>query len=305
MNRPNRPICLDKSTESSSLLSVNSAHPNDLIRLADAAAILGVGDTTLKRWTEENRIACERTLGGHRRFRRAEVLRLRSALSGEPAPVEAERAKNPAGSAEWLDGTPDPANPTLVHARLVTLRSRCADWAEAGDQLCSGVLTEIGERWRTGKITCAEEHAMSRSLEVALSRIAHQFTVDPNAPSIVLACPPGERHTLGLTLVETILRERGINAHFLGGDVPTSDIVATVRKFRPVALGLSASSCPRPQADLDEPARAAAAVCLETRARLLLGGGANWPPTRGATRFMMLTDLARALDTLVPKSIVA
>lgn len=287
-------------------MNAHSPSPqNPLIKLAEAALILGVGDTTLKRWTEENRIACERTLGGHRRFRRSEVLRLKASLSGE-SPASATAPRSPvAESREWLDGVPDPAEPSLVLARLVTLRSRCRDWAEAGDQLCAGVLTEIGERWNAGKMTCAEEHAMSRSLEVALTRIAHQFPVAPTAPSVVLACPAGERHTLGLTLVETLLRERGINVHFLGGDVPSQDLVAAVRRFRPIALGLSASSCPRPLADLEEPARVAATVCGETRARLLIGGGANWPPTRGAVRFLTLNELARSLDSILPKPAIA
>ncbi len=276
----------------------------EFLRLAEAAAVLGVGDTTLKRWTEENRIACERTLGGHRRFRRADVLKLKAQLSGEPVPTPAARP-DVSGTREWLDETPDPAEPSLVYARLLALRSRCRDWAEAGDKLCSGILTEIGERWMAGKMTCAQEHAMSRSFEVALSRISHQFPVPPSAASVVLACPPGERHTLGLTLVETVLRERGLNVHFLGGDVPVKDIVETVRRFRPIALGLSASSCPRPSLELDEPARAAAAVCLEVHARLLLGGGASWPPTRGAVRFRTLIDLATSLESVLPKPAVA
>ena len=41
--------------------------PSSILRLSEAARLLGVGDTTLKRWTEEGRIVCERTLGGHRR----------------------------------------------------------------------------------------------------------------------------------------------------------------------------------------------------------------------------------------------
>ena len=96
-----------------------------------------------------------------------------------------------------------------------------------------------------------------------------------------------------------------MNVHFLGGDVPVKDIVETVRRFRPIALGLSASSCPRPSLELEEPSRAAASVCLETHARLLLGGGAQWPPTRGAVRFRTLIDLATSLESVLPKPAVA
>jgi len=204
---------------------------SDMLRLSEAARLLQVGDTTLKRWTEEGRITYERTLGGHRRFRRDDVLRLRGHLMGE-RPVAEEPADSP-DSRRWLDVPGDPTEPTAMTGRLMLLRSESRDWAETCDRLCSGLLTEIGERWSVGKMTCAQEHAMSRSLEVALAKIGHQFAVSPSAATMVLACPPGERHTLGLTMVELVLRERGFRVQFLGSDVPAHDIVETVRKVRP------------------------------------------------------------------------
>jgi len=276
---------------------------SDLLRLSEAARLLSVGDTTLKRWTEEGRIPCERTLGGHRRFRREEVSRLRSQLLGEkPAPAAPAQESD---SRAWLDVPGDPTEPTALLGRLMLLRSQSRDWAEAGDRLCAGLLTEIGERWSHGRMTCAEEHAMSRSVEVALTRIGHQLPVVAGSPTITLACPAGERHTLGLTLVETALRERGVHVQYLGADVPTADIVEAVRRTRPAAVGLSAASHPRPSAELLEPARAVAQVCTEVRARLFLGGGAAWPPVRGAQRTLTLMDLMSAVEPLLTKPAVA
>ena len=271
-----------------------------LLRLSEAARLLAVGDTTLKRWTEEGRIACERTLGGHRRFRQDEVLRLRSQLLGEGPTPEAPVREDPADSRAWLD-EPDPAEPTAMLGRLMLLRAQCRDWAEAGDRLCSGLLSEFGERWVNGQMTCAQEHAMSRTVEVALTRVAHQFPVAPGSPKMILACLQGERHTLGLTLVETVLRERGVNVRFLGADVPTHDIVESIRREQPVAVGLSGSCHPRPISELAEPAGAVSRACLDTRARLFLGGGAQWPPVRGATRVLTLQELNQFIEPLVSR----
>jgi hypothetical protein len=140
---------------------------------------------------------------------------------------------------------------------------------------------------------------MSRTVEVALTRVAHQFAVLPGAPKMLLACIPGERHTLGLTLVETVLRERGVNVRFLGADVPTHDLVETIRREQPAAVGLSASCHPRPASELADPATAVARVCLESRARLFLGGGAQWPPVRGATRVLTLQELNQFIEPIV------
>jgi excisionase family DNA binding protein len=274
---------------------------SDMLRLSEAARLLQVGDTTLKRWTEEGRISFERTLGGHRRFRRDDVMRLRSQLMGEKPAVE-EPVDSP-DSRRWLDVPGDPTEPTALMGRLMLLRSESRDWAETCDRLCSGLLTEIGERWANGKMTCAQEHAMSRSLEVAIAKIAHQFPVSPTAPTMILACPPGERHTLGLTMVELVLRERGFKVQFLGADVPAHDIVEQVRKARPVGVGLGASACARPSGELAEPARTVAQACQEVGAKFFLGGGAAWPPVRGATRVLTLMDLTMLVDPLLPKTL--
>lgn len=55
---------------------------DELITTRVAAALLGVGTTSIKRWADDGTLACVRTAGGHRRFLRAEVLRLFEA--GDP-----------------------------------------------------------------------------------------------------------------------------------------------------------------------------------------------------------------------------
>lgn len=40
---------------------------------AHAAALLGVGVDTIRRWDKEGKLSSVRTLGNHRRFRRADI----------------------------------------------------------------------------------------------------------------------------------------------------------------------------------------------------------------------------------------
>src|ERR1044072_9402268 len=53
----------------------------DWLTLQDASAMLGVATSTLRRWGDAGRVPMKRTLGGHRRFARAEIAR----LAGGPA----------------------------------------------------------------------------------------------------------------------------------------------------------------------------------------------------------------------------
>jgi excisionase family DNA binding protein len=48
-----------------------------LVPIGVAASILGVSQSTVRRWTREGRLAATRTLGGQRRYRLLDVLALR------------------------------------------------------------------------------------------------------------------------------------------------------------------------------------------------------------------------------------
>lgn len=52
--------------------------PYALLTPGEVAALFGVDTQTVTRWEKAGKLTCLRTLGGHRRFLRAEVERLRS-----------------------------------------------------------------------------------------------------------------------------------------------------------------------------------------------------------------------------------
>lgn len=60
----------------------------DLLTSGEVAETLGVGPSTVKRWTESGELTCIKTLGGHRRFARSEVLEFakRNGLESVKAP---------------------------------------------------------------------------------------------------------------------------------------------------------------------------------------------------------------------------
>lgn len=58
----------------------------DWLSLHEASALLGVAESTLRRWGDLGRVPVRRTLGGHRRFQRAALLRLLETGPAEQAP---------------------------------------------------------------------------------------------------------------------------------------------------------------------------------------------------------------------------
>jgi len=52
-------------------------NPNDELLLpSEVSALFGVEVKTVTRWVSEGRLTCIRTLGGHRRYRKYEVMSL-------------------------------------------------------------------------------------------------------------------------------------------------------------------------------------------------------------------------------------
>ena len=80
-------------------------------------------------------------------------------------------------------------------------------------------LREMGERWACGEATIAQEHFASSFLEGWMLTMARGWS--RSGPyRAVLACAPGERHTLGLIAFGLALRDLGWRITYLGADAP-------------------------------------------------------------------------------------
>lgn len=55
--------------------------PEDLLSVGDTARLLGVSVPTIRRWESEGKIHGTRTLGGQRRFTRAEIARVKASAA--------------------------------------------------------------------------------------------------------------------------------------------------------------------------------------------------------------------------------
>ncbi len=101
----------------------------------------------------------------------------------------------------------------------------------------------IGEQWAGGRLEIFEEHLltgqMSRFLEAAMSRLVRP----PGNPRVLLATLPGERHSLGLLMVEALLWHARTPTLNLGADIPVDQIVAAVNRSGVSTLALSFSAC--------------------------------------------------------------
>ena len=237
---------------------------HDLLTSAAAARALGVGVTAIKRWADAGTLPCVKTAGGHRRFRAADLERLRwhGAEGVDPW-------------APWFEALLGGADVHAVLALLFAARAERASWCAVATHV-GGLVTDIGDRWSRNQITVAEEHVASAGLNRALALAAETMRVTPNAPRCLLATAEGDEHTLGLSLAELCLREHGWRAQWLGAHARAADVREYVG--RGIAMvALSASAWARDRRALSAQVRSVGAACQRAGVPLVLGGAGRWP----------------------------
>ncbi|UCG76669.1 MAG: MerR family transcriptional regulator [Gemmatimonadota bacterium] len=163
------------------------------------------------------------------------------------------------------------------------------------------VLTEIGARWRMGRLGPSQEHLATVKIRALLERIISSFQPSREAPSIVLATPAGEEHELGAMLAAATAAAEGWRAVFIGGDLPAADIAAAVHRLGAAAVGLSiVASGPETDGAAMERELRQLREAVGERVRILIGGSAaagyaDVSKAIGAERLTSLTDLRARL----------
>jgi methanogenic corrinoid protein MtbC1 len=89
-------------------------------------------------------------------------------------------------------------------------------------------------------------------------------------PLVLLACPEGERHDLGLMSLWLLLRKETARVVYLGADVPTVDLLEVDAALRPAAICLSATGA----TGLASLVRATRTILASRPVHLFIGGPA-------------------------------
>ena len=121
-------------------------------------------------------------------------------------------------------------------------------------------LHQLGERWAAAEATIAQEHFASNVLGGRLRALTRGWG-NGVGPRAVLACPPGERHELGLLCFGLALREHGWRITYLGAETPLREITDALGELSPSVVVLSAISraeVPRRQRGDHRPGRSSA-----------------------------------------------
>jgi DNA-binding transcriptional MerR regulator len=100
----------------------------------------------------------------------------------------------------------------------------------------------IGEAWLAGRIAIFDEHLYSEHVQNILRNAILAEPGRGSAPRVLLTSLPGEKHRIGLLMVEAVLAAEGVACVGLGTETPVIDIRNAVPAYGVDIVALSFSS---------------------------------------------------------------
>jgi DNA-binding transcriptional MerR regulator len=113
-----------------------------------------------------------------------------------------------------------------------------------GDQgllrfVVSPLAEEIGEMWRQGTLTAAQEHFFTTTAKQFIWNLTRQYKLSETAPRMVMGTPAGQLHDMAALMAAASAANMGWRVAFVGPNLPAFELAGAVRIFNAQCLGLS------------------------------------------------------------------
>lgn len=236
-----------------------------------------------------------------------------------PAPATARTSRSPSGlplgnvrhECRGLARAAVRLDAAAVQEQL-TLAIRTHGLVTAWEEILAPSLQAVGRKWESaGERYLEVEHLLSWHISATLRHVyvgAAPTRREPATAPVLLACMPGEQHTLPIEALSAALAERGVPTLVLGGSVPAEALFAAMQRVGPGAVVLWSQS--RSTAGMPLARHIAASRWgvrgARTHSRVLVAGP-GWgraPHGAGLLRPRGLSDALRLLEGRSPEGLV-
>lgn len=232
---------------------------NDLYSIGEIAALTGISVDTIRVWERRyGRPAPVRLPSGHRRYTQGELGWLRlvaEALALGFRPGHVVRADGRELEHLLVRGRQEEAEGPEIRALLALVRGMrprelrselLAGWRSLGPKeflaaCLSPFITRVGHLWAAGELEVRHERLVSEVLNDLLRELRSALGPAREGPLVLLATLSGERHALGLGMVELACALRGVPCQALGTDVPGDQIALAALELGARAVLISVS----------------------------------------------------------------
>ncbi len=222
----------------------------------EVARLLGVSEASVKRWADGGLLSAEKTAGGHRRFRPADVAAFRRAGHGEETPrarprhTAATAAHVASGVVTFEEGDDGNAAALIAEmydallgardeeaaALLVNLHLHGYGVAEIADAVLLPPLRKIGDLWRRGELSVAQEHIATQTAIAALRALRAALALPSMMTNerLAICCNSEEDfHELPVHIAALTLEAAGWSIVELGASTPFSALAELIERYHP------------------------------------------------------------------------
>jgi len=222
----------------------------------EAAKILGVNVSTIKRWTEEGKLECIKTAGGHRKFLMAHLGEYVKKYRNDTTKVNLfplEEQEDIQLSYHIVKGNFDFLNDYVIRMALKAQSDRVQQALnglylsnyplhEIYDRLVTPALHKIGEMWVSDDISIIEEHFGSQTIRDSIIRLQGIIKIPQKKIGRAICLNLShELHDIALKMVANILELRGYQVYFSGQYTNIYRIEKVFEKFRPDRIYISST----------------------------------------------------------------
>ena len=139
------------------------------------------------------------------------------------------------------------------------------------EELFKKSLYQIGDKWERNEVGVAVEHMATSITEGLMNQLFPEvISLERINKTIVISCAENEEHQVGGKMIADIFEKNGWDAHYLGANTPTDELVKFCDSVKPDLIGLSLSINANLQSLLEE----IAAIRNITNIPIIIGGQA-------------------------------
>lgn len=211
--------------------------PDVLVTTRQAAHILAVHESSVKRWCNDGLLPAQLTAGSHRRLKFSDVIAFaRSEKIDYPlSPFSPHEQDVWMAIQDALKGNYEEVRSLLYDATnanresfvqqlVTTLMKMGAPIGSVFDNVLGPVVRTMTDDWVAGVIAKGDSRRMTQLLADCIACVRSRIPTIANRPLALVACSPGNETELGALMLRATLEQSGWRTVYPGPDLSIDDL---------------------------------------------------------------------------------
>jgi excisionase family DNA binding protein len=220
----------------------------------EAANLLGINVSTIKRWTDSGKLNCIQSAGGHRKFLMKHINEYLKKHSNEgkkitvlPYDTSEHRQLNHLIQKHDIIGLKEHLlrysfNSSHEEVSMIISGLALAQYPiyKIFDELVTPVLHKIGDLWEDRKISIVEEHFASNIIRDSLITLREIIIkIEDKSQKVFCLAFDDEQHDIPLKMVQILLEQRGFDVFYCGQRTPIESLEKLIAQNKPERIYVS------------------------------------------------------------------